>query len=89
MTVAKRYGQRGGARFQTIIPQGDLYHLIARSKLPAAERFECWIFDEVIPSIEEHVGYLHAIPEMSDEEIMAKAHKKVSFRQRKVNSETY
>lgn len=31
------------------IPEGDVYRLIIRSKLPSAERFESWLFDEVIP----------------------------------------
>ena len=38
------------------IPEGDVYRLIARSKLPSAERFERWIFDEVLPSIRESIG---------------------------------
>jgi len=42
------------------IPEGDLYRLIIRSKLPAAERFESWIFDEVLPSIREHGMYVTA-----------------------------
>ena len=33
------------------IPEGDIYRLVARSNLPSAERFEEWIFDEVLPSI--------------------------------------
>jgi len=33
------------------IPEGDLYRLITHSKLPAAERFESWVFDEVLPAI--------------------------------------
>lgn len=39
------------------IPEGDVYRLIARSKLPAAEQFERWIFDEVLPSIRKHGAY--------------------------------
>ena len=39
------------------IPEGDLYRLIAHSKLPAAERFEKWVFDEVLPSIRQTGGY--------------------------------
>jgi prophage antirepressor-like protein len=35
------------------IPEGDLYRLIAHSQLPAAERFERWVFDEV-PAIRKH-----------------------------------
>jgi prophage antirepressor-like protein len=40
------------------IPEGDLYRLIIRSKLPAAERFEHWVFDEVLPSIRKHGAYI-------------------------------
>lgn len=39
------------------ITEGDVYRLIAHSKLPAAERFESWVFDEVIPSIRKTGGY--------------------------------
>ena len=40
------------------IPESDVYRLIARSNLPEAEKFERWIFDEVIPTIRAHGGYL-------------------------------
>lgn len=40
------------------IPEGDLYRLIIRSKLPAAERFEHWVFDEVLPTIRQTGGYV-------------------------------
>lgn len=40
------------------IPEGDVYRLIIRSKLPTAEKFERWVFDEVLPSIRKHGGYL-------------------------------
>ena len=40
------------------IPEGDVYRLIAHSKLPSAERFERWVFDEVLPSIRQHGAYL-------------------------------
>ena len=40
------------------IPESNLYRLIIRSKLPAAERFESWVFDEVLPSIREYGGYI-------------------------------
>lgn len=41
-----------------IIPEGDLYRLITHSKLPSAERFESWVFDEVLPSIRKHGAYM-------------------------------
>ena len=39
------------------IPEGDLYRLITHSKLPGAERFEKWGFDEVLPTIRRTGGY--------------------------------
>ena len=47
----------GGNQEKTFIPEGDLYRLIIRSKLPAAERFERWVFDEVLPSIRKYGAY--------------------------------
>ena len=41
------------------IPEGDLYRLIIRSKLPAAERFEHWVFDEVLPCIRKYGTYIN------------------------------
>lgn len=41
----------GGMQERKYIDEGNLYRLIIRSKLPSAERFEEWIFDEVIPQI--------------------------------------
>lgn len=55
------------------IPEGDVYRLIVRSKLPTAERFERWVFDEVLPSIRKHGGYLAGQESMTGEELMAKA----------------
>ena len=40
-----------------VIPEGDLYRLITHSKLPAAEKFESWVFDEVLPTIRKHGNY--------------------------------
>ena len=44
------------------IAEGDVYRLITHSKLPSAERFERWVFDEVLPSIRQSGGYA---PDMS------------------------
>lgn len=41
----------------SFIPEGDVYRLIARSKLPQAEKFESWVFDEVLPTIRKHGLY--------------------------------
>lgn len=40
------------------IPEGDLYRLIVSSKLPSAEKFERWVFDEVLPTIRKTGGYV-------------------------------
>jgi prophage antirepressor-like protein len=47
-------GREQQARF---ITEGDMYRLIASSKLEGAVRFESWVFDEVIPSIRRHGMY--------------------------------
>lgn len=39
------------------IPESDVYRLITHSKLPAADKFERWVFDEVLPSIRRTGGY--------------------------------
>lgn len=40
------------------IPEGDVYRLITHSKLPSADRFEKWVFDEVLPNIRKHGVYI-------------------------------
>ena len=40
------------------IPEGDIYRLAAKSELPGADKFESWIFDEVLPSIRRHGAYM-------------------------------
>lgn len=47
----------GGNQKIKVIPEGDLYRLIIRSKLPAAEKFEKWVFEEVLPSIRKNKFY--------------------------------
>lgn len=47
-------GRTQEARF---ITEGDVYRLITHSRLPAAEQFERWVFDEVLPSILRTGGY--------------------------------
>jgi prophage antirepressor-like protein len=42
----------------TFITEGDVYRLIAHSKLPNAQKFESWVFDEVLPSIRKHGAYM-------------------------------
>ena len=47
----------GGTQEINYIPEGDLYRLIVSSKLPAAERFERWVFDEVLPALRKNGSY--------------------------------
>ena len=49
---------KGGIQSLSYIPEGDVYRLIVHSKLPSAERFEMWVFDEVLPSIRKHGAYM-------------------------------
>lgn len=48
----------GGNQELTFINEGNVYRLITRSKLPKAQEFEEWIFDEVLPSIRKNGCYL-------------------------------
>ena len=48
----------GGIQALLFITEGDVYRLIAHSRLPSAERFESWIFDEVLPTIRKTGGYV-------------------------------
>ena len=47
----------GRTQRATFITEGDVYRLIVRSKLPDAEKFERWVFDEVLPCIRKHRVY--------------------------------
>ena len=41
----------GGKQEKKFIDEGNLYRLIVKSKLPQAEKFESWVFEEVLPTI--------------------------------------
>lgn len=56
--VTKRYIPTSGGKQQAnFLPEGDLYRLITHSKLPSAEKFERWVFDEVLPAIRKNGMY--------------------------------
>lgn len=57
-SVKHRLPTNGGMQELKIIPEGDVYRLITHSKLPVAEKFESWVFDEVLPSIRKHGAYM-------------------------------
>ena len=56
----KRYPLQtsGGTQQFVFITEGDMYRLVASSKLPTAQQFEAWVFDDVLPSIRKRGGYL-------------------------------
>ena len=49
-----------GNQTMAFIPEGDVYRLIVHSRMPGAERFEKWVFDEVLPMIRKTGGYMTA-----------------------------
>lgn len=56
--IKRRLPTSGGEQEVKFIPEGDLYRLIVSSKLPTAEKFERWIFDDVLPTIRKTGGYV-------------------------------
>lgn len=58
----------GGPQLMKFITEGDVYRLVCGSRLEKAEKFERWIFDEVLPSIRKHGAYL--TPEKIEEVIL-------------------
>lgn len=48
----------GRTQEKKFINEGNLYRLIVSSKLPAAEKFERWVFDEVLPTIRKTGSYI-------------------------------
>lgn len=78
----------GGIQKMKIIPEGDIYRLVIKSQLPSAERFESWVFDEVLPSIRKNGGYIAGQENLSDDELLAKAvmvaQKKITERDAKI-----
>ena len=75
--VTIRYSlTNGGKQEKKFITEGNLYRLIARSKLPNAIEFERWIFDTVIPSIRKYGYYSNETPKISrEDELMLKVMK--------------
>lgn len=53
--------KQGNLSEMTLIPEGDVYRLIMKSKLPSAEKFESWVFDEVLPTIRKTGGYVNNV----------------------------
>ena len=68
----------GGVQQVRFISEGDLYRLIVTSKLPAAQKFETWVFDEVL---ERAITTLRAerAKRLAAEQALLEAAPKVSY----------
>jgi len=74
--VAKRYpivDALGRTQDVRVLSEPDVLRLIVRSKRPEAERFERWVFEEVLPAIRKTGGYMTATPEETPEALAARA----------------
>lgn len=56
--VKRRLLTNGGTQEMKMISEGDVYRLISHSRLPSAEKFESWTFDDVLPTIRRTGGYI-------------------------------
>lgn len=72
MFVLHGDGKPGGTSMK-FIPESDIFRLVMSSKLPEAEKFQDWVFEEVLPSIRKTGGYIDTNDSDSDEDILAKA----------------
>jgi hypothetical protein len=59
-TVKHSIPTSGGPQDLLLINEANVYRLIVRSQLPSAEKFEEWLFEEVVPSIRKK-GYYGTI----------------------------
>ena len=73
--VTKRYplDTPGGTQEVRVITEPDFYRLLVNSKLPAAQEYENWVFEEVLPAIHRQGGYMVDIASETPEETMARA----------------
>lgn len=71
----KRYPLQtaGGIQDTSFISEGDVYRLIVSSQLPSAVAFEHWLFDEVVPQIRKHGGYIPVQESDDEKSILARA----------------
>lgn len=56
--VKHRLLTNGGYQEVKFVTEGDVYRLVVHSRLSTAEKFERWIFDEVLPTIRRTGGYV-------------------------------
>lgn len=56
----------GGMQETRIISEPDMLRLVINSTLPSAQRFESWVFEEVLPTIRKTGGYGVAVKPNSE-----------------------
>lgn len=56
-SVTKIVTVDGKLRDVTVLEEAGIYQLIFGSKLPAAEKFQDWVFEEILPSIRKTGSY--------------------------------
>lgn len=78
--VVKRHPLQtaGGTQEVRVLGEPDVLRLIISSKLPAAERFERWVFETVLPAIRKDGAYVVgeekvATGEMTEDELLLRA----------------
>ena len=62
-TLKRRILTNGGEQEMLFIAEGDVYRLITHSKLETADKFERWVFDEVLPTIRKTGAYGLTLPQ--------------------------
>ena len=71
---------QGGMQEVNFIPEGDIYRLIIKSKLPSAERFEKWVMEEVLPTLRRAGAY--SVPQTTAGQIQLLAQGHVELEQK-------
>jgi len=61
----------GGRQRLNYINEPNLYRLIVHSRLPSAEKFEKWVFEEVLPTIRKTGNYAPALKNASVGEVVS------------------
>lgn len=56
-TLKRGIPTKGGDQEVILINEPNVYRLIIKSKLPSAEKFENWLFEEVVPAIRKKGFY--------------------------------
>lgn len=75
----------GQVRHVKVIPERDVYRLVMRSRLPAAEAFEEWVVGEVLPTIRKTGSYQR--PMTPGEKLLAQAQAMINIEQQQAEQQ--